>query len=78
MNLEENKELLISIFTAIEQRNDQRFAELLHPDFEIHWPPSLPTAREKEGRGVTYGTRYSRLRRSEEWIHMSSVWTSTK
>jgi hypothetical protein len=42
MSVEEKKGLVISVFTAIEQRNDQRFAKLLHPDFEIHWPPSLP------------------------------------
>src|SRR2546429_5537603 len=50
MNLEENKELLISVFT-VEQRDDQRFAELLHPDFEIHWPPSLPYG---SGKGRTW------------------------
>jgi ketosteroid isomerase-like protein len=48
MNIEQNKVLLISVFTAIEQRNDQRFAELLHRDFEIHWPPSLPYGSGKD------------------------------
>src|SRR5438105_14999376 len=42
MRIEENRKLLLRVFSAIEQRNDRRFAELLHPDFEIHWPPSLP------------------------------------
>jgi hypothetical protein len=42
MSAEENNELLSCVFSAIEQRNDQRFAKRLHPDFEIHWPPSLP------------------------------------
>ena len=51
MSAEENKELLISVFTAIEQRNDQRFTKLLHPDFEIHWPPSLPYG---SGKGRTW------------------------
>jgi uncharacterized protein len=48
MSVDQNAELLISVFTAIEQRNDQRFAELLHPDFQIHWPPSLPYGMGKE------------------------------
>jgi ketosteroid isomerase-like protein len=42
MSIEENRDLVLSVFNAIEQRNNQRFSELLHPDFEIHWPPSLP------------------------------------
>jgi len=31
----------------MEQRNNQRFSELLHPGFEIHWPPSLPYSAGK-------------------------------
>ena|SRR5438128_2587144 len=42
MSVEENRKLVLSVFSAVENRNDQRFAELLHPDFEIRWPPSLP------------------------------------
>jgi ketosteroid isomerase-like protein len=42
MSSEENRNLLLSVFDAIEQRNDQRFSDLIHPGFEIHWPPSLP------------------------------------
>lgn len=38
----ENAELMLAIFGAIEQRDTQRFTELVHPDFEIQWPPSLP------------------------------------
>jgi uncharacterized protein len=41
-NGRENAELLLAIFRAIERRDRQRFTELVHPDFEIHWPPSLP------------------------------------
>src|SRR5260370_28576153 len=47
MKIEENRKLLLRVFSAIEQRNDRRFAELLHPDFEIHWPPSLPYGASK-------------------------------
>jgi uncharacterized protein len=38
----DNVELILEIFTAVERRDAQRFAELVHADFEIHWPPSLP------------------------------------
>jgi uncharacterized protein len=37
----DNAELILAIFAAIEHRDTQRFTELVHPDFEIHWPPSL-------------------------------------
>ena len=63
MNLEENKELLISVFTAIEQRDDQRFAELLHPDFEIHWPQSLPYG---SGKGRTWSDIWHPLQPTAE------------
>jgi ketosteroid isomerase-like protein len=58
MSIEESKELLISVFMAIEQRNDQRFAELLHPDFEIHWPPSLPYG---SGKSTTWSDTWEPL-----------------
>ena len=38
----ENVEVVLEAFRAIERRDDQRFLDLLHPDFEIRWPPSLP------------------------------------
>ena len=47
MSVEKNRKLLLSVFNAIEQRNDQRFSELLHSDFEIHWPPPLPYGEGK-------------------------------
>jgi uncharacterized protein len=62
MSVEEKKGLLISVFTAIEQRNDQRFAELLHPNFEIHWPPSLPYGSSK---GRTWSDTWEPLQPSE-------------
>ena len=37
-----NAELMGEIFAAVERRDAQRFIELVHADFEIHWPPSLP------------------------------------
>jgi ketosteroid isomerase-like protein len=62
MCVEENKELLMSVFAAIEQRDDQRFAELLHPDFEIHWPPSLPYG---SGKSTTWSDTWESLQPTE-------------
>jgi ketosteroid isomerase-like protein len=50
-----NPEVVLEIFRAIERRDMRRFTDLLHPEFEIHWPPSLPWSgtfpgREVEGR----------------------------
>ena len=42
MSIQSNQKLVLEAFNAIEQRNDEKFSELLHRDFEIHWPPSLP------------------------------------
>jgi ketosteroid isomerase-like protein len=45
MGAKENVELLLDVFSAVERRDDQRFRELLNPDFEIEWPSSLPYGR---------------------------------
>ena len=58
MSIEENRKLLLSVFDAIEQRNDQRFSELLHADFEIHWPASLPYGA---GKGITWSDTWDPL-----------------
>jgi ketosteroid isomerase-like protein len=58
MSIEENTKLVLSVFTAVEQRNDQRFSELLHSDFEIHWPTSLPYGA---GKGRTWTDTWNPL-----------------
>jgi len=63
MRIEENRKLLLSVFSAIEQRNDQRFSELLHPDFEIHWPPSLPYGT---GKSRTWTDTWNPLQPTEQ------------
>jgi ketosteroid isomerase-like protein len=45
----ENVEVVLKAFGAIERRDDQRFLDLLHPDFEILWPPSLPYGQSSPG-----------------------------
>jgi len=62
MRIEENRNLLLRVFSAIEQRNDRRFAELLHPDFEIHWPASLPYG---EGKARTWTETWNPLQPTE-------------
>ncbi|HEV8652942.1 MAG TPA: nuclear transport factor 2 family protein [Actinomycetes bacterium] len=50
-NVRENAEVMLEVFRAVERRDAQRFTELVHPEFEIHWPPSLPyggTYRDRE------------------------------
>ncbi len=38
----QNAQVMLEVFKAVQRRDAQRFAELVHPEFEIHWPPSLP------------------------------------
>src|SRR5436190_18441332 len=42
---QKNRKTILAVFRAIEQRNDAQFRTLLQPDFEIHWPSSLPYGR---------------------------------
>src|ERR1044071_810410 len=63
MSMEKNEKRMLAVFNAIEQRNDQRFSELLHSDFEIHWPPSLPYG---SGKGTTWSETWESLQPTEE------------
>jgi ketosteroid isomerase-like protein len=38
----QNSKTILAIFRAIEERNDAQPLQFFQPDFEIHWPPSLP------------------------------------
>jgi ketosteroid isomerase-like protein len=38
----QNSKTILAIFRAIEERNDVQTLQFFQPDFEIHWPPSLP------------------------------------
>jgi ketosteroid isomerase-like protein len=50
MSIKDNSQFVLEVFSAIEQRGDERFGDLLHPDFEIHWPPSLPYGGSSRGQ----------------------------
>src|SRR5499427_4871952 len=39
---QENSKTILTVFRAIEERDAEQFRALLQPDFEIHWPRSLP------------------------------------
>src|SRR5262249_58687991 len=53
-----NVEVMLEIFAAIEGRDAARFAELVQPDVELHWPPSLQYGGSTAGPepdGPTWG-----------------------
>jgi ketosteroid isomerase-like protein len=61
---EKNALVVLEVFRAIEQRDNQQFIRLLRPDFEIYWPPSLPYGgafRAPTHEGPTW---------SETWISL--------
>ncbi len=65
---EKNIQVMLAIFRAIEERdpnreNVQRELELVQPDVEFHWPPSLPYGGSFRG-----ATRRS----GDSWV---STWT---
>ena len=42
VSIEKNSQIVLDAFKAIERRDDETFRALLHSEFQIHWPPSLP------------------------------------
>jgi ketosteroid isomerase-like protein len=66
--MSDNTEAIREIFAAIERRDAARFAELLEPDCELHWPPSLPYGGSTRGRdpdGPTWGRTWQALQPGE-------------
>jgi len=66
--MRDNVEVIREIFAAIERRDAERFAELLQPDCELHWPPSLPYGGSTRGRdpeGQTWGRTWQPLQPGE-------------
>ena len=65
---QENCKTILAIFRTIEERNDAQFRSFLQPDFEIHWPPSLPyggTFRGLEQQPAGWGTTWQPLQPTE-------------
>jgi ketosteroid isomerase-like protein len=65
MTTTESAEVVLEVFRAVERRDVDRFTDLLHPEFEIHWPPSLPWSGSFPGREVE--GRQGRPTWSEIW-----------
>jgi ketosteroid isomerase-like protein len=42
MDAHDNAEVMLTIFRAVERRDDEGFKALCQPDVALHWPPALP------------------------------------
>ena len=51
MKENENIKVVLAAFDAVERQDDEQFNSLLDPEFEIHWPASLPYGGETPGSG---------------------------
>jgi uncharacterized protein len=50
MDMKRPVDVVLRCFGAVERRDDRQLANLLHPDVEFHWPPSLPYGGAFRGR----------------------------
>jgi ketosteroid isomerase-like protein len=65
---QKNSKTILAIFRAIEARHDAQFRSLVQPDFEIHWPRSLPyggTFRGLEPQPHGWGATWAALQPTE-------------
>jgi ketosteroid isomerase-like protein len=65
---QKNSKTILAIFRAIEERDAAQFHALLQPDFEIHWPRSLPyggTFRGVEPQPRGWGATWQPLQPTE-------------
>jgi len=66
MSIKENIEVMRDIFGALERRDERRFLALVHPDVEMHWPPSLPYGGTSRGlQQETWSVTWSPLQPTE-------------
>jgi hypothetical protein len=42
MSTNESRALVMEAFRAVEQRDEQGFLAVCHPEVEFHWPSPLP------------------------------------
>ena len=65
---EKNAKVILEIFRAIEERDQQRMFDLVHTDAEFLWPPSLPYAgaRNPKPGQPGWGTTWIPLQSTEE------------
>ncbi len=68
MTQDANTAIMPEIFRAIEQRDQQKVSQLFDPEFEIHWPQSLPyggSARGLTPSGPTWSQTWDPLQPTE-------------
>ena len=66
MSIKENIEVMRDIFGALERRDERRFLARVHPDVEMHWPPSLPYGGTSRGlQQKTWSDTWSPLQPTE-------------
>jgi len=57
-------DIVMAVFTAVEQRDDDALGRLCHPDVEFCWPPPLPYGGSVRGlarRGEGWAAYWERL-----------------
>ena len=50
-------DVVLRAFKAVEQRDEQGFAELAHPELEFHWPPLFPYGGASRARDAAIRQR---------------------
>jgi uncharacterized protein len=70
--VEKNIGVMLEIFRAIERRDQQRMLDLVHPDAEFLWPPSLPyaAARNPKPGGPGWSATWIPLQPGESDRHL--------
>ena len=61
---ERNIQIMLEVFRAVERRDAQRMLDLVVPDVEFQWPPSLPYGGTRRGlnpEGPTWGKTWDAL-----------------
>jgi uncharacterized protein len=61
-------QIVLKVFRAIQDRDENGFVLLLHPDFEIHWPESLPyggNSRDPKPEKITWQETWGPLQPTE-------------
>jgi ketosteroid isomerase-like protein len=58
VSVERSKEIVLELFKAVEEQKPQRWAALVHPEVELHFPAQLPNGgvwRMAEGADAAHG-----------------------
>src|SRR5918993_5847616 len=66
--VQDNIELVLESFRAVEQRDGQRLVDLYHPDVEFHDAPSLPYGGVVTGKSAVESHLYATRGWAKTWI----------